>query len=69
VPKLQISIPEPNADVASLLLTCKALKEAVETLSGQRGSPADVAVRFGDLIENGVLQPEQLPRELGPYRP
>lgn len=37
-------IPTPRADLASLLRTVQALKEAVEILTGARGSGQNAAV-------------------------
>jgi hypothetical protein len=42
-------IPEPTADPKSLLVTVRALREAVEMLIGRRGSPGTAAVLKRDL--------------------
>lgn len=65
----QVTIPEPYDDVKSLHATAAATKELVEALAGQRGGPSDVAVTWGNLLELGLIKPEQVPHELGPYRP
>jgi hypothetical protein len=67
--RTQATIPEPYEDVKSLRASVVALKQLVESLAGQRGGPSDVAVTWGNLLELGVIQPEQVPHELGPYRP
>lgn len=61
----QATIPQPAPDVHSLLATVLALKELVETLAGQRGAPSDAAATWGDLEFAGVVQPEQVPTDLG----
>jgi hypothetical protein len=48
-------IPQPQASPGSLAFTAQALKQAVDSLSGFRGSPTDRAVTFNDLISLGLL--------------
>lgn len=59
------TIPQPMASIASLQQTAVATKELVEVMTGQRGSPHEVAVTWGDLIELGLIQPEQVPTDIG----
>lgn len=61
----QRSIPQPTTDPAALFASVDALKEVVETLAGQRGRALDVAVTWGDLVEAGVIKPEQVPTNVG----
>lgn len=56
------SIPEPYENVASLRATCMALKEAVETLTKQRGAIHDAAPTWGELQQLGIVRPEQVNR-------
>lgn len=67
----QASIPEPYEDVKSLRRTAEATKELLETLAGQRGQAYDAAVTWGDLLDLGVIKPEQVPRDIGskPIKP
>lgn len=66
--KRQVSIPVPYEDVKSLYRTVMALKELTECLAGQRGGLANVAVTWQDLIDHGVIKPEQAPTALGSHR-
>ena len=54
------TIPEPYENVASLRATCMALKEAVETLTKQRGDIHSAAPTWGELQQLGVVKPEQV---------
>lgn len=65
----QVTIPEPYQDVGALYRTAVTTKELVEGLAGQRGGTRDVAVTWGDLIDLGLIKPDQAPDELGPHRP
>lgn len=62
---VQQSIPEPIAELHSLYTAVLALKEIVEQLAGQRGRALDSAVTWGDLVEAGVIKPEQVPTNVG----
>lgn len=57
-------IPEPSADPEALLNTVQALKQAVETTLGQRrGSRVTSGVTWQDLIDLGLIEPDQVPRD------
>jgi hypothetical protein len=64
----QVTIPDPYENVSSLRATALATKELVEALAGQRGSLADIAVTWQDLLDLGLIKPEQVPRGLGSRR-
>lgn len=66
--RTQITIPEPYETVQSLRAVALVTKEACETLMGQRGSPIDVAVTWGDLINLGLIKKEQVPPDVGSHR-
>ena len=66
--RVQISIPDPFETLSSLRSVSLATKEAIETLMGQRGSPVDVAVTWGDLINLGLVKKEQVPPDVGSHR-
>jgi len=66
--KRQAAIPTPYEDTKALYRTVMAMKELVECLAGQRGSLGDVAVTWQDLIDHGVIKPEQAPAALGSHR-
>lgn len=55
------------ATLDSLQATAGPTKELVEVLAGQRGSPSDAAVTWGDLIELGLIKPEQVPVGIGSH--
>lgn len=57
------AIPDPNTQPESLRQAVQALKEAVEILSAQRGSKANAAVTWQDLVDLGVILPTQVPRQ------
>lgn len=63
--QIQQSIPFPVADINSLVATAVATKEVVETLAGQRGRALDAAVTWADLLEAGIIMPEQVPTNVG----
>jgi hypothetical protein len=67
--RTQVTIPEPYLEPQSLRATALATKELVESLAGQRGGTYDVAVTWGELIDLGIIEPEQVPQEFGPHRP
>ncbi len=54
------AVPQPFTEVGSLAYVAKALKEGMDSLSGQRGLPTDRAVTFNDLIAYGVLTATQV---------
>jgi hypothetical protein len=56
------AIPSPQADLVALRTTGDALKETVEMLTLQRGSPLQGAVTWQDLIDLGLILPTQVPR-------
>lgn len=62
---IQQSIPEPVAETHALYATALATKEIVETLMGQRGNALDGAVTWRDLLEAGLIKPEQVPTNVG----
>lgn len=57
-----IPIPEPTSEPRSLLDAVKALKEAVETMTGQRGDPLDQTVTYRDLVRLKLLDPRMVPQ-------
>jgi hypothetical protein len=59
------TIPEPYENIQSLRATAMANKELTEMLAGQRGAPTDVAVTWGDLLNLGLIKPEQVPDDIG----
>ena len=61
-------IPQPTSDPQSLFVTVEMLQEAVELLQGQRGSPDDCAVTWGDLVRLGVIREDQVPTDVGADR-
>ena len=65
----QMTVPEPYENLSSLRSTALATKELVEVLTGQRGQAADIAVTWGDLIDLGLIKPDQVPSYIGIYRP
>lgn len=57
-------IPDPSRSVDGLFETVTTMKQAVETLAGQRrGSRAESAVTWNDLVNLGLIDPLQIPRE------
>lgn len=66
MPSDKPAIPQPYATVPSLVATAEALKEAVETLNGQREkTKINAAVTWDDLVQLGLIGPEQVPRNGG----
>ena len=61
----QVTVPDPVATIPSLLVTVLALKELVEELAGQRGSPTQAAVTYQALIDLQMLNQADVPRDLG----
>jgi hypothetical protein len=54
------AIPEPTLDIRSIQNTTLALKEAVETISGQRGTP--IYPTWDDLVRLGIVSQSDAPR-------
>lgn len=63
----QATIPEPYQTLESLRATAMGTKELVETLAGQRGQAYDAAVTWQDLLNLGLIKPEQIPRDIGSH--
>jgi hypothetical protein len=66
--RTQVTIPEPYENAHSLRVALLACKELIEMLAGQRGEVADHAVTWSDLVETGLIKPEQVPPDMGVYR-
>lgn len=66
--KTQMTIEEPYENISSLRQTALSSKELIEVLAGQRGSVLDAAVTWGDLVDLGIIKPEQLPSNVGSGR-
>lgn len=58
------AIPEPRPDIVSLTSTALATKQAVEILARQRKPILASAVTYQDLIDLGLITPDQVPRAL-----
>jgi hypothetical protein len=57
-------IPEPTQDPEAMMATVQALKQATETILGQRrGSRVTSAVTWQDLVDLGLIEVEQIPRD------
>lgn len=70
------TIPEPANTIESLHASVSATKEVCEILTAQRGTPVvmqtmtgrntlsnlSAAVTWADLLELGVIKPEQVPK-------
>jgi hypothetical protein len=56
------AVPEPYENLASLRASVMALKEAVEMLMAQRGTRHDAAVTWADLLQLGLVKPDQVPK-------
>lgn len=62
VNRSQVTIPTPVATLDSLHATAVATKELAETLAGQRGlDQSDAAITWNDLVQLGLIQPDQVP--------
>ena len=60
--RVRPAIADPVLDLRSLHATVTQLKEAIEIMQGQRGiNAADMVVRYQDLIDLGMIQPDQVP--------
>jgi hypothetical protein len=58
------AIPYPVEDLASLRSATAALKEVVEIITQQRGSVANSAVTWQDLVNLGLITTAQVPVRL-----
>lgn len=56
------SITEPLAEINSVRDTAAQLKETAEVLTGQRGTRSLAAVTWQDLLELGLIKPDQVPK-------
>jgi hypothetical protein len=65
--RTQATIPEPYESLKSLHSTAVATKELVEMLAGQRGQAYDAAVTWNDLLNLGLIKPEQVPQNIGTH--
>lgn len=65
--RTQTAVPQPLASLHSLQQTAVALKELVEVMAGQRGQPTTTVVTWGDLVELGLIQADQVPTDLGSH--
>jgi len=55
-------IPDPSRSVDGIFETVTTMKQAVETLAGQRrGSRGESAVTWNDLVDLGLITPLQIP--------
>lgn len=59
------SIPVAYENLGSLCATAAATREVVEQLAGQRRDILGAAVTWGDLIDLGLIKPDQVPVKLG----
>jgi hypothetical protein len=67
--RTQQTIPEAYLDLMSLHASVVAMKEILETLTGQRNHANDAVPTWQDLVELGLIQPDQVPKDVGLYRP
>jgi hypothetical protein len=65
VPKKRLpGIPDPARSIDGMFETVTTMKQAVETLAGQRrGSRAESAVTWQDLVDLGLIEALQIPNE------
>lgn len=56
---------EPYENLSSLRRTAQETKDLVEELAGQRRSVLTAAVTWGDLLDLGLIKPDQIPPTLG----
>jgi hypothetical protein len=54
------AIPQPSENLSNLASCVSALKESVESLTGQRGEASNRAATFNDLVFFGLLTPEAI---------
>lgn len=59
------AVPAPTVGNTGLLPTVRALKEGIESLSGQRGAIFDRAVTFNDLVRMGLVTREAVASPTG----
>ena len=59
------AIPVPQATLASLLEIVQTIKQAIELLNGTVGEKTQRAVTFADLINLGLVKPDEIPEKLG----
>jgi hypothetical protein len=52
----RVGIPEPRADVNSLMATVQALREQVQILTGERGDTLDRSASLSDLSDFGLVR-------------
>lgn len=57
--KVHPGIPDPST--ANVQESVRAIKQIVEVLIKQRGSKANAAVTFQDLVDLGLITPSQIP--------
>ena len=57
-------IPDPSRSAEGMFDTVTTMKQAVETLAGQRiGSRGESAVTWNDLVDLGLIEALQIPRD------
>lgn len=57
-------IPDPSRSADGMFETVVTMKQAVETLAGQRrGSRGQSAVTWDDLVDLGLIEAVQVPNE------
>lgn len=61
------TVPQPDETIRGLRASVEGLKEIAEVLDGQRGSMMDAAITWGDLVQLGLVKPENVPKR-GPNR-
>ena len=59
----QQAIPVPYETPHSLRASLMAAKELIEVLTAQRGDYQDAAVRWSDLVDLGLIKPDQVPKD------
>lgn len=57
------SIPEPQPEVSVLAECVRSLKQIAEVLTRQRGKPAQSTVVWQDLVDLGLITPDQIPKK------
>ena len=55
-------IPEPSTDTEALRRADMAIKETLEIMNGVRGNRFDAVVTWQDLVNLGIIVPEQVPK-------
>jgi hypothetical protein len=55
------AIPVPKAELMALLVSVSAIKQALEVLIGSVGDKDQRAVTFVDLVNMGLILPDQIP--------